>query len=96
MPRLDVATDSVSCPECGARFIVAPCRSCNGKGQTLLFLKCKDCGGIGKKMLCPNFLSHLRAQSGSQTSSPKRHPINDGDTEAAASSSVPLRHVRSG
>jgi DnaJ-class molecular chaperone len=67
MPRLDVATDSDSCPECGARFIVAPCRSCKGKGQTLLFLKCKDCGGIGKKMVCPNFLSHLRAQSGSQT-----------------------------
>jgi DnaJ-class molecular chaperone len=92
MPRFDVATDTDSCPDCGARFIVAPCRSCKGKGQTLLFLKCKDCDGIGKKMVCPNFLSHLRAQPGSQT--PKRHPINDGDTEAAASSSVPLRRVR--
>src|SRR5262249_34553330 len=37
----------------GARLIVAPCRSCKGKGQTLLFLKCKDCDGIGKKMVCP-------------------------------------------
>jgi XFP-like protein len=44
MRRFDVATDSDSCPECGARFMVAPCRSCKGKGQTLLFLKCKDCG----------------------------------------------------
>ena len=57
MPRFDVATDTDSCPDCGARFIVAPCRSCKGKGQTLLFLKCKDCDGIGKKMVCPNFLS---------------------------------------
>ena len=79
MPRLDVATDSDSCPECGARFIVAPCRSCKGKGQTLLFLKCKDCGGIGKKMVCPNFLSHLRAQSGSQTPANSR-----GDDRANA------------
>jgi RecJ-like exonuclease len=74
MPRFDVATDTDSCPECGARFIVAPCRSCKGKGQTRLFLKCKDCDGIGKKMVCPNFLSHLRAQPGSQTSFAKTSP----------------------
>jgi hypothetical protein len=39
MRRFDVATDSDSCPECGARFMVAPCRSCKGKGQTLLFFE---------------------------------------------------------
>ena len=88
MPRFDVATDTHSCPECGARFIVAPCRSCKGKGQGLLFLKCKECDATGKKTVCPNFLSHLRAQPGSQTSSPKRHPINDGNTRAAATRRV--------
>jgi RecJ-like exonuclease len=61
MPRRDVAMDSDSCPECGSRFIVMPCRLCKGTGQSLLFLKCKECGGAGKKMVCPNFLSHLRA-----------------------------------
>jgi len=74
MPRFDVATNTDSCPECGAPFIVAPCRSCKGKGQTLLFLKCKDCDGMGKKTVCPNFLSHLRSQSGSQTSFAKTSP----------------------
>jgi RecJ-like exonuclease len=90
MPRRDVATDNDSCPECGARFIAAPCRLCKGTGQFLLLFKCRDCGGAGKKLVCPNFLSHLRAQSGSQTSSPKRPPINDEDREASASSMVRL------
>jgi RecJ-like exonuclease len=75
MPRPDVARDSDSCPECRARFIAAPCRLCKGTGQSLLFFRCKDCGGTGKKTVCPNFLSHLRAQSGSQPPSPKRHAI---------------------
>jgi RecJ-like exonuclease len=61
MPRRDVATDTDSCPECGSRFIVAPCRLCKGTGQSLLFMKCKECGGAGKKMVSRNFLSHLRA-----------------------------------
>jgi RecJ-like exonuclease len=71
MPRHG-AKDNDCCPECGARFIAAPCRLCKGTGQSLLLFKCRGCGGTGKKMVCPNFLSHLRAQSGSQTSSPKR------------------------
>src|SRR2546430_14437151 len=50
MPRHNVATDTDSCPECGSRFIVAPCRLCKGTGQSLLFLKCKNCAGTGKKM----------------------------------------------
>jgi len=49
MRRFDAAKDTDSCPECGARFIVAPCRSCKGKGRTLLFLKCKECDGTGKR-----------------------------------------------
>ena len=67
MPTRDVAMDSDSCPECGSRFIVMPCRSCKGTGQSVLFLKCKECGGAGKKMVCRNFLSHLRAPYASQT-----------------------------
>ena len=64
MPRRDAAMGSDSCPECGSRLIVAPCRLCKGTGQLLFVLKCKECGGTGKKVVCPNFLSHLRAQSG--------------------------------
>ena len=65
MRRHDVPTDSDSCRKCGSPFIVAPCRLCKGTGQSLLFLKCKNCVGTGKKIVCPNFLSHLRAQSAS-------------------------------
>jgi hypothetical protein len=43
-------------------------------------------------MVCPNFLSYA-LNLDPRLLSPKRHPINDGDTEAAASSSVPLRRV---
>src|SRR5262252_2614225 len=93
MPRFDVATNTDSCPECGAPFIVAPCRSCKGKGQTLWFLKCKDCDGIGKKRCARiSFLSYV-PNLDRRLLSPKRHPINDGDT-GPASSSVPLRRVR--
>jgi RecJ-like exonuclease len=76
MPMRDVARDSDSCRECGARFITAPCRLCKGTGQSLLFFKCRECGGAGKKMVCPNFLSHLRTESGSQTLLPNRHHNN--------------------
>jgi hypothetical protein len=65
-----VDRESDSCPECGARFITAPCRLCNGTGQSLLLFKCRGCRGTGQKMVCPNFLSHLRAQSRPQTSLP--------------------------
>lgn len=57
--RHDIAKDSGSCPKCGTRFIAAPCRWRKGTGQSPLFFKCRDCGGTGKKMVCPNFLSHL-------------------------------------
>jgi hypothetical protein len=36
MQKRHVASNGDSCPECGARFITAPCRSCNGTGQSLL------------------------------------------------------------
>src|SRR4029450_4049512 len=87
MQRRDVAKDSDSCPECGARFITPPCRSCNGTGHSLLLFKCRTCRGTGKKTVCPNFLSHLRNQSRPQSSLPNHRDIDamrkDGDTEAA-------------
>jgi hypothetical protein len=67
-------------------LITAPCRSCNGTGQSLLLFKCRAGRGTGKKTVCPNFLSHLRAQAAPQSSLPNHRDIdamrNDGDTEA--------------
>jgi hypothetical protein len=77
MQRRHLAKDSDFCLDCGARFITAPCRSCNGTGHLLLLFKCRDCRGTGKKAVCPNFLSHLRAQPG-----PERSLANNRDTDA--------------
>jgi RecJ-like exonuclease len=86
MPRRDAATHKECYPECGARVFAAPCRLCKGTGQLLLFFKCRDCRGAGKKLMCPNFLAHLRAQFRFETSSPKDRGEN---RETAASSMVP-------
>jgi len=51
-----------SCPDCGTRVIAAPCRTCSGTGRSLGLFRCRGCNGEGEKTVCPNFLTHMRAQ----------------------------------
>jgi hypothetical protein len=41
-----------------------------------MFLKCRACGGTGEKAVCPNFLSHMRANFNSRAAfqTPSRAP----------------------
>jgi hypothetical protein len=76
MPTRDGVGSADSCPQCGTRLISAPCRRCNGTARFLMFFKCRACGGTGEKAVCPNFLSHMRANFNSPAAfqSPSRAP----------------------